>query len=251
VPPAAAPEQVADAQVAARVAVDGAPKEDVAGVALFIFLPFLRNEVGVGQQIVEDVSVHDGHVHQLLAELVALDGLAVLLTVGQIELDGRGVEDKLTALLVHFDFPAVGQEGVGVAVDDVGAYALSFDELGDFGLHATGRLAKPLEVVPSNAETVKKFHGRRDFAVRRFSDEVPHVGSPFSVALAGSPMSWFALAEKGLRISRFLLGRMQVEYQRAKINSTLIMYKVNTYVLINYLLLHLRAYKTECSQYHQ
>lgn len=135
-PPVVIPAEATDAQAAARAAVDGAPEEDIAGVARFIGLPVLGNEVRVGEQVVEDVGVHDGHVRQLLAELVAFDALAVLLAVGQVELHQRGVEIERAALGVRFDFPAVGHERVGIAVDDLAGSAVALDELGDFGLHA-------------------------------------------------------------------------------------------------------------------
>ncbi len=91
VPPAVAPAQVTDVQAAERVAVDGAPEEDVAGVALFIFLPFLGNEVGVREQVVEDVGVEGRLLHHFRAELVVLDDLVVLLAFGEPKLDHGGV----------------------------------------------------------------------------------------------------------------------------------------------------------------
>ena len=184
-PPAAVPAEAADAQAADRVAVDRPPEEDVAGVAAFIGLPFLGNEVGVGEQVVEDVRVQHGLVGQTLTELVALDVLATLLAVVEVELDLRRVEGELAALLVLFDFPAVGHEGVGIAVDDGAVHRRTLDELGDFGLHAARRLTEPLEVVPTHAEAVEKFHCGRDFGIRRFGNQVPHFGSPLSLNASG------------------------------------------------------------------
>ena len=139
VPPAAAPVEETDIEVATGVAVDGAPEEDVAGVTLLILLPLLGNEVRIGVEVVEDVGVEDGLLRQLLAELVAFDDLATLLAVREEELDTLGVELPLAALLVLLDLPAVGQEGVGIAVDDMFKHCLfpcqDFKELKDIILH--------------------------------------------------------------------------------------------------------------------
>lgn len=198
-PPAAAPAQAADAQVAIAVAVDRPPEEDVAGIARFIGLPFVGDEVGVGEEVVQDIGVHDGHVRKRIAELVALDGLAALLTVGQMEQHLRGVEVELAVLLVLFDFPAVGHEGVGGTVDDVAGGAGALDELGDLGLQAAGRLAEAFQVFPSHTEAVEKLHGCRDFAVRRFGNQVPHDRSPLSQTLAGSPKDLVRHSREGPR----------------------------------------------------
>ena len=45
-PPATAPAQAPDAEVAVRVAVDGAPEEDEGGVAVRLLLPLLGDGVG-------------------------------------------------------------------------------------------------------------------------------------------------------------------------------------------------------------
>ncbi len=122
VPPAVAPVEVADVQVANAVAVDGAPEEDVAGIPVSIRLPLIGDEFGVREQVVEDIGVEDGLLRQLLAELVAFDDLAILLTAGEEELDLFGVELPLATLLVLFDGEAIAHprvEGVGIAVDDV------------------------------------------------------------------------------------------------------------------------------------
>lgn len=122
VPPAAVPAQGAGAQAATAVAVDGAPEEDVAGVALPIPFPLLRNEVRVLQEVVEDVGVQHGLLRQLLAELIALDVLPVLLAAREIELHLRGVPLQRSALLVFLHRPSVffpRIERVGVAVNDV------------------------------------------------------------------------------------------------------------------------------------
>lgn len=125
VPPAAVPVEVTHAQVATAVAVDGAPEEDV------LVLPLLGDEVGVLEQVVKDIGVKDRLALKLLAELVAIDVLATLLALRQVELDLVGVELPLSALLVLLDGPTIGNDGVGVEVDDVGESALFTDELRD------------------------------------------------------------------------------------------------------------------------
>lgn len=186
-PPAIAPAEVADAQAAERVAVDRPPEEDVAGVARFIGLPFVGNEVGVGEQIVEDVRVQDGLVGQSLTELITFDILAVLLAVVEVELDLRRVESELSALLVLFDFPVVWHEGVSVAIDDRAIGEAAPQQLSDLPLELRSRLAKALQIIPSNAEAVEDFECSRHFRVRRVGNQAPHVGSPFLYVLAGSP----------------------------------------------------------------
>ena len=122
VPYAVGPTEAADEQDAIAAAVNGAPEEDVAGVALPIFLPFVGDEVWVGEQVVEDVGVQDGLARQLLAELVAFEHLAILLAVCEEELDLFRVELPLAALLVFLDGEAtLGPriERVGVAVNEV------------------------------------------------------------------------------------------------------------------------------------
>jgi len=120
VPPAAVPVEVADKQAAIiALAVDRPPEEGVADFARRILLPVLGNEVGIGQQEVQLVGVHHGLVGKFLAELVAHDGLAVLLTIREVELHLGRVEDELAALLVFLDGTVVGHERAGIAVDDV------------------------------------------------------------------------------------------------------------------------------------
>ncbi len=75
-PPTIVPVQEPDVEVATGIAVDGAPEENVAGTSLFILLPFLRNEVRVGEEIVENVGVQDGFGSEFHPELVALNGFA-------------------------------------------------------------------------------------------------------------------------------------------------------------------------------
>ncbi len=79
VPPAVVPVEAADVQAATAAAVDGAPEEGVAGIPVSIRLPLIGDELGVREQVVEDIGVEDGLLRQLLAELVAFDDLATLL----------------------------------------------------------------------------------------------------------------------------------------------------------------------------
>ena len=113
------PEQIPDAQVAAGVAVNRSPEEDVAGVTTRVLLPLLGNELRILKEIIENVGVEHELVRQLLAELVAIDALPILLVGRQMQLDLGGVESELAALLVRLHRPAAWHERVGVAVDEV------------------------------------------------------------------------------------------------------------------------------------
>ena len=75
------PAEKTNKQVANGVAIDGSPEEDITT------LPFGRDELGVDHVPIENVCVHDGHRSKLLAKLIALDDLAVLLVLGEIECD--------------------------------------------------------------------------------------------------------------------------------------------------------------------
>ncbi len=118
-PSAAVPVEAADAQAATRVAVDCTPEKDVAGATLGVHLPFLGNEVRMGEEIVEHVGVEHGLRSELAAELIALDDSVTNLVRGEIEVDLGLVPRQLATLAVLFHFPAVGREGVGVAVDEM------------------------------------------------------------------------------------------------------------------------------------
>ena len=151
VPPAAAPVEAANEQAAVTAAVHRTPEEDIAGVATFIGLPLLGNEVGVGEQVVEDVGVQNGLLGEFLAELIADDGAPILLTVRKIELYLRLLEGELAGLLVRLDFPTVllpRVEGGGIAVDGVihRRYgSVGKQDAADFGEDIA--LAEPLDVV--------------------------------------------------------------------------------------------------------
>lgn len=80
----------------------------------------------MGEQVIEDVGVQDGLVRQLLANLVALDPLAVLLPLVEVERHAFGVPLERATPAVLLDRPAVGDERIGVAVDHI----LGDDDLG-------------------------------------------------------------------------------------------------------------------------
>src|SRR3989344_4178200 len=174
-PPAVEPVEKADAQVATTAAVDSTPEEDAAGVPVSIRLPLIGDGFGVREQVVEDVGVEDGLLRQLLAELVAFDDLAILLTACEEELDLFGVELPLAALLVFLDDEAiVGPriEGVGVAVDDVldlrddRAAEQDFAELTEF-VAFTGRvnqLLRPIVACERHLEFGSETHIERKIA---------------------------------------------------------------------------------------
>ncbi len=115
VPPTTVPAETTNAEVVDRVAVDGAPKEDV------LVFPLLGNEMRMGKQIVKNVRVQNWLVLHLLAEFVATEALTVLLTFGEPEsvLLGILVPLELAALLVLLNPPTVRSEWFGVEVDDM------------------------------------------------------------------------------------------------------------------------------------
>ena len=113
VPPEVAPVEVTNHDVADGVVIDRSPE---GGVLVF---PTLRNEFRVGQQVVQHVGVQGGLIREFLAQVAAHDDATVLLTFVQVELDPLGIPLQLTALLVALHIPAIGDEGVGVAVDHV------------------------------------------------------------------------------------------------------------------------------------
>ncbi len=117
-PPVAAPVEVANAQAPVRAAVDRTPEKDVASIPVFIFLPLLGDEVWVGQQVVKQNRVENVLALQLLAKLVALNRSAIL---GRVEVEGdfRRVPLKPATPLVILYLPAVGNNGVGVEVDEM------------------------------------------------------------------------------------------------------------------------------------
>ena len=107
------PTEVADKQLALRVAVDGAPEEHI------FALPLLRNEMGVLEQVIENIGVEDRLVLEQLAKFIALDGASLLL-IAEIKFDSVRVPDELSTLDVFLDLPKAGDVGVAVAVDGAG-----------------------------------------------------------------------------------------------------------------------------------
>ena len=159
-PPAAAPVEVADEQAANAAAVNGAPEEDVAGVALPILFPLLGNEVRVLQEVVEDIGVQHGLLRQLLAELVAFDDLPVLLDACEVEFHLRGVPLEGAAFLVFLHRPPVFLpriERVGVAVNGVlddGDGSVATQDAAHVSEDIT--LAETLDVVVAEVRTAKR-----------------------------------------------------------------------------------------------
>lgn len=124
VPSSIAPIEVANAEAAARAAVDRSPEEDR------LAFPFLRNEDGISKEIIEDIrgQSHDELFHEFLAEFVTLDPLvASRLLLRKIEGFRLGfpVPFELTSvagrdlLLKGQDRPAFGTERRRGAVDDM------------------------------------------------------------------------------------------------------------------------------------
>jgi len=93
------------------LAVNRPPEEDD------FILPLLRDEVRMGEQVVEDVGVQDGLVRQLLEELVALDPPAVLLAFVEVECHIGGVPLEHATLPVLLNLPAIEATRLLVAVD--------------------------------------------------------------------------------------------------------------------------------------
>lgn len=112
-PPVAAPEEATNVEEAAPAAVDRSPEKD--GFAF----PFLRDEVGFGEQVVGDACVQDWLFSQHLSQFIPLDPLAILLTFVEVKRHVGGVPLELATFLMVLDRPAVGNERVSVEVDDV------------------------------------------------------------------------------------------------------------------------------------
>lgn len=97
-PHTAVPEQVPNAQAADRKAINRTPEVDIAGIALFIFLPVFGDDLGMSDEVVENTGVQDRNLvlHQFFAKLVALDDLAVFLVRREVELNLGEIEFELT-----------------------------------------------------------------------------------------------------------------------------------------------------------
>jgi len=105
--------------MAVGVAIDGAPEKDIAGVAIFIPLPVLGNEVGVLEQVVQNIRVQDRLTKELLAQLVTPDVLPVLLVGVNVQLHQSRGKIELATLPVLKDLPAGWNVWVGIAVDEM------------------------------------------------------------------------------------------------------------------------------------
>lgn len=118
------PAETTNAAAAVGVAVLGSPEEDVAGVARIVFLPALGNELGMREEVVEDIGRKNQLVPEFLLELLATDGLAAHLIRRKTELHLRRIPREHTAytvrkLILLLDTPAVRDERRSVAVDEV------------------------------------------------------------------------------------------------------------------------------------
>ena len=114
VPALAIPAEAADTQAANRVAINRSPEEDV------LTFPLFGDQLGVCEQVVQNIGVEHRPACQFLAEFVSLDVLTALLVGRQMEPDFRWIPLQLSALLVALhSLPSFGQERIGVAIDDV------------------------------------------------------------------------------------------------------------------------------------
>jgi len=124
-PRTVAPVQAANVRAAIRVAINRSPEVDVARIAVLVDLPIFGDDLGVSQQVVKNTGVQDGNLARLkfLAELVALDDLAVFLVRREVELDLGEIEFELTFANVFLDRPLVLlprlRHAVARKVDDV------------------------------------------------------------------------------------------------------------------------------------
>jgi hypothetical protein len=118
------PVEAADAEVTTRVAVDSAPEEHC------LTFPLLRNEMRVGEEVVQDVrrQSHDLLVHEFLAKLIPLNPFVPRsLLFGEMEhfllrrlvpLQGT-LEASRDLFLRRQDLPFIGTERLDRAVDDM------------------------------------------------------------------------------------------------------------------------------------
>lgn len=111
-PPAAAPVQVPNAEVAVGVAVNSTPEED-----RFSF-PTFRNQFRMLEIELKHVGVHRILGFKQLTKLMALNRAGLLL-VRQIQLHLRGIVDELTTPAVFLHLPSFGDERVSVEVNRV------------------------------------------------------------------------------------------------------------------------------------
>ncbi len=127
VQPVLAPRQKPNIQETVRAAVDGPPEVDVASSALLVLFPALGNELGILEQVVEDVGVQYTLALKFLVKLFAFDGHTLCLVRRQEEINLLAVEEEaavrkcrhyITRLLMRLHFPTIGNERVGTHVDN-------------------------------------------------------------------------------------------------------------------------------------
>jgi len=117
--PAVAPAQPAgmtteatDTQLAAnQVAINRSPEERD--------IPLVGNQLGMLEQVVKHVRVHDRQDFKLFAELVVLDAHATRLLFGKIQPNLGRIPLQLSVLAMFDDFPTFRAERVSIAVDEV------------------------------------------------------------------------------------------------------------------------------------
>ncbi len=114
VPLTTAPKEEADVEAAvpAAAAVNRPPKEDV------LTFPLLWDEVRVREQVIEHICIQHRLFRQCLVELVAPDYAALLEPV-KVQPDEGGVPFDHASPAVLLDRPAVRDERIDIAVDDV------------------------------------------------------------------------------------------------------------------------------------
>lgn len=112
VPPAAMPVEVTDKEEAVRVAVNGSPEENE------FPLPVFRDQLGVGQEVVQNASVQDRLVGEFLPEIVAMDRACFLLFNQKQGYFGR-IPLQLAGFVVFFHCPATWNVWVSGAADEV------------------------------------------------------------------------------------------------------------------------------------
>lgn len=109
VPHTVDPAQVPNEQAAVRMAINSTPEVDVSRITVLVDLPVVGDDLRMSNEVVENAGVQDRNLAalKLLAKLVALDDLAVLLVRGEVKLDLREIEFKLTFANMFLDRPLV------------------------------------------------------------------------------------------------------------------------------------------------
>jgi len=189
----------------------------------------------VSEQVVEDVGVERGLFRELGAELVAPDHLAVLLVLGEVEVDLLPLVpvELPSVLLVLLDPPAIAREGIGVAVDEMtdnrhlsvathdGKHLCedaTFTHLLDVRVGIASAAASKLELVGlTDIEHELRVH---DFVLSFCNIVLANVVAWVSSAV-GLSLYGFATAENVLQIRHFLLWQnSQADIQRTGVYYT-------------------------------